>query len=270
MRQRGQRGEPVTRMLAETVKDLSRGDSGFTPQASLSVGCMTVVAQPVPVRDRHLLRRQLADESTWWRWLEEHMTATAGRARREAALHPDLGYVLVFTWSPFRGQWGSGCTTTGVERHSTGTGYEADVPRRGVFQLDESGGVRVSQNYIIHPPAAADRRVLAWGSLISGAPWTLALLDGILAEGGYRTDVAIGVHVDLMNTVPEEPADGVTGIARRIRESERQPYAGSDYEETSLVSLAELAGDLRGPLDRLFGQLLRAMGLGDLLAPPAR
>jgi hypothetical protein len=83
--------------------------------------------------------------------------------------------------------------------------------------------------------------------VISGALWTLALLDSILAEVGYRTDVEIGVHVDLMNTVPEEPADGVTGMARHTRESDRQPYAGSDYDETTLVSLAELDGDLRGP-----------------------
>ena len=272
MRQREERSERVSTMLAETVKDLSRGDRGFTPSASLACGSMTIVAEPVPVRDRHLLRRQLGNEANWRSWLDEHVRSATDGASARLIQGQGLTGMLPSGWSPFRGTLADGRTTTGVERQSTGRGNDPEIPVRGVVQLDETGAARVSQNHIIYPPRSDDRRVLAWPYVVAGALWTLALLDSITGEIGYRTDVAIAIHVDLMNTVPDELTnDTEAGHWRRGRltASQREPYPGAEYRETTVVSLAELGGDPRGPLDRLFGRLLRGMGLGDLLAPPA-
>ncbi|MCZ7420053.1 ATP-binding protein [Verrucosispora sp. WMMA2121] len=258
MRQREERANRVARSLDETVKDLSRGDRGFTPSASLFVGCFTLAAEPVPVRDQHLLAARLADNNSYSRWLEEHMEVAKDRAGRLIGLHQDLAQALYSGgWSPDRGVPRYARTMTGVERATTGEGHEPEIPVRDILAIDESGAVRLSSNYIIYPERGDDRRVLAWRTVLSAAVWTLGLLDSITAEAGYRAGVAIAVHVELMNTVPEEPADGVVGRARDIRASTRESYPGATYQGQTLVPLAEIGGDLRGAMDRLFGQMLR-------------
>jgi hypothetical protein len=266
IRQREDRTNRIREILAATAEAVR---PRMQPDSTPRVGWLTVVVEPVPIRDPFLLRAQLADNATYPTWLEKHIEAATDSMRQQLQTNPDLAREVPGNWSPQRGHWTHRRTATGVERSCTGTAH-TDTPLAGILAVDETGGIRLSYNYLVYGPAGGEsRKILCWQDLISAALWTFAFAANISAEAGSPTTLAAGVHVEGINDMyPGEPNDGTDGVRRLMRSRARDPIPTDIYDAVTQLSVAELTGDLRDAVDGLFGQLVRVMGLGDLLARP--
>jgi len=265
IRQRANQLDLVSAVLAATVDAVRpRMQPSDTPR----VGWVSVVAEPVPVRDPFLLRAPLADNATYPAWLRRHMEGASDAVLKQLATNTDWASEISSNWTPQRGHWSYRRTATGVEASCTGTAH-TDTPLAGVLAVDETGAVRLSYNYLVYGPTGGDqqRDIVCWQDLLGIAVWTLAFATAVAADAGVAVSLATGVHVEgIGGMYPGEPNDGADPLARRRRSAERDPIPTDVYDATTLVSVAELTGDLRDAVDRLFGRLVRVMGLGDLLA----
>jgi hypothetical protein len=238
------------------------------PEQTPRVGWVSVVVEPVPVRNPFLLRTPLAGNATYSAWLERHMEVATQTVLKQLATNTDWASEVPGNWTPRRGQWTYRRTGTGVEATCTGSAHTT-TPLAGVLGVDETGAVRLSYNYLVYGPAGGEQReIVCWQDLLGIALWTLSFAAGLAEEAGTVVPLAVGVHVEgIGGMYPGEPNDGVDELTRRRRRSrERDPIPTDVYDAVTTVSVAELSGDLRDAVDRLFGRLVRVMGLGDLLA----
>ncbi|MFE9656998.1 hypothetical protein [Micromonospora sp. NPDC006431] len=87
----------------------------------------------------------------------------------------------------------------------------------------------------------------------------LAVFAEVAERSGFRGVVGVGARLDGMFRVT------------RMREHSRRlwdspvPYPDDHYQRVTSATSVELRGDLTAVMDRLYGRLLRALGLGDML-----
>lgn len=86
----------------------------------------------------------------------------------------------------------------------------------------------------------------------------LSVFSALADHSGFAGTIGIGILIDNLRgaTPPQNP--------HRLRSSST-PYRDADYRQITSATTVELAGDLTSVMDRLYGQLLRSLGLGDPL-----
>ncbi len=136
---------------------------------------------------------------------------------------------------------------------------EAGAGRRIRLQLDEDGTIRLAVNNLADEVRGVRR--LDWHFAISTTVYVIGLFEQIRQEAGIQSALDIGVHLEHL-----------AGVVPRPLRGNEFPYAGSgygadSYRRTTRLALPEMDGDLTAGMERLWGPLLRPLGLGDRLRP---
>jgi hypothetical protein len=137
-------------------------------------------------------------------------------------------------------------------------------------EVVESGAVQVAAGPLIetdrHRTWQDSRPVLDYLRCLTIAVHTIALAAEIADHIGNQGTIGIGVVLDgVEGAWPEfvsgpDAANPMKWIFVRDRLA---PFRDPSYRQTTTATTVELAGDLTRVMDRLFGSLLRSLGLGD-------
>jgi hypothetical protein len=268
-RERDHAATHIGPVLQQATEDLE----ALLPHGINESGRVIIVAEPVPLRQQHLLRQQLADPE-WWRWLQDRVDAATERIRYEAVQTPALADLFSSYWTPFR----SGSRTT-QRLGSRGVAFrikplrddeatDPKAPYTASLEVEESGAIRLWFNEIVFQER--DRRGFDWRQLLCALLFALGLFNDIRTNAGARYAAAIGLRVEgLAGTHPRyEQVPGTSGP--QAGDFRTEPYPDGEYVGITEVTRTELDRNLANALDRLCGSLLRGYGLGDPLRPSQR
>ncbi|ONH62345.1 hypothetical protein CcI49_02910 [Frankia sp. CcI49] len=198
-------------------------------------------------------------KNDWWRWQREADTAAAAYVQTQGSRSSALATCLYGgTFSPL--EYLGGGTSQGRQPRGVAiTGAEATSGRRGFLHLDESGALKFTINGIIDKDR--NRRVLDWHFAVSATVYIVGMFDQIRQKSGQHGQLDVGVRLDRLNGVVPTPTS-----ADFFRWDSVTTYNASDYQRTARITVPEMDGDLTTAMDRLWGPLLRSVGLGDRLA----
>lgn len=229
-------------------------------------GRQVLLAQLSSLSRRPVLRRVFSSRKEWEKLLENHGKVAVERMATTLASMPHLDNLLISSWTPFTEPVSSTRTRQGGIR-ACGDGWPA---YRWALELDEDCTLRFSGNDIVFDGQKNFRsevppEFLHWRQLLTATVWLISLLREFV--GDAVGSVSIGVHLEGICGVYAEPLlePDYFGGNRGFRSWAEHPYPDSSYVAATQISAAELNGDLIGALDRLYGQLLRAMNIGEVL-----
>jgi hypothetical protein len=230
-------------------------------------GRLVITAVPIPLRRPDALRAELSDGGAN-RWFEARQKGAT--ARLETQLPSSVTVLLQ--------------RVTGWEWRLEGVRDETRVTNgiryvhfsRGActlaVEVAESGAVRVAAGSLVE----TDRRytwqdsrlVLDYLRCLTVAVHTIALAAEIADHIGNRGTIGIGVVLDGVEGAWPEliPGPDVTNPMKLMSARDRlAQFRDPSYRQTTSATTVELAGDPTRVMDRLFGSLLRSLGLGDPL-----
>lgn len=232
----------------------------FNKLPAPKVGRLVVVAEPSPPRRSDLLASDLArgDWTHWQREADRRAVAFVGdqddRSPRLAECLYSTGGVV----SPLEAMWGGvspGRTATGVVLRG-GPEDTAHGPG-GYLEVHESGALVLALNHL----TSWERSVglLDWHRLITSTVYMVAMFEQVCRKVGAHGAVDIGVVTDQLT--------GLRALDRRDAFHDLPPYEADEYRRTTRISVAEVEADLTPAMERLWGPLLRSLGLVDRLMP---
>ncbi len=275
------RGERTTRRLSDAevvrlhqARALEAGHMEKALEAAVqearalgdvSFGRLTIVAEPAPIRDADAMSHVYA-KNDWWRWQQAADTAAAeyvqDRGSRSAAL---AGCLYQGAFSPVA-MLGIGVQNRrhaqGVEVGRTGPGGESEP--NGYLRLYESGAFRLALTSFVHPKreysavSGKERRELDWHFLVSATVYAVGMFVQVRQKASFHRQLDIGVHVDgLTGVVPQSTESSLSRWGDATR------YSAKEYRRTTRITVQEMDGDPTAVMNRLWGPLLRSLGLGD-------
>lgn len=232
------------------------------PLDSQQVGTLVIVAEPSPVIRTDLMA-DVYGRHDWWRWQQTADQAAASFVREQDSKSPILARSLIDTpsFSPLqhlRGGTSHDRQPEGVRVHG-GLRGSTNGPR-GYLQLHESGALHLAIDTVTRWENR--QRVLQWYFVLTTSVYMVGLYNQVCRESGLLSAVDFGVHLsNLRDVVPQKPVDANDAFVRDRLSS----YQATTYQHTTRITTPELAGDLTAAMERLWGPLLRAFGLGDRL-----
>ena len=253
---RAGQADHVERTLTAAVTD---AQSGLMPNSGKE-GRLVVVAEPAPIRRTDLMA-DVYGPNNWWRWYE----VADARAAQFVQIQDDRSPVLaecLYAGGPF-------------SPFSSYRGSEADRQPRGVMvtigantsggfdgylQLDESGALRLGVSKFIRWERSTS--VLDWHFAISASVYIVGMYQQVCEKSGIQSQLDMGICMDeLQGVVPSPPSDRHGRQAWDLVSS----YANQSYRATTRLTVPEMTGDLTRAMERVWGPLLRPLGLGDRL-----
>jgi len=222
-------------------------------------GVLTVVCEPAPFK-REGLMTPVYQRHDWRKWLQE-----ADKAAAEYVRAQDVRSQFLTKWIYGGGPFSPLERLSGGINHvrqPDGVAAEAMDERlhgrQGFLRLDESGSLNLAVNKIIDPQQS--RRIFDWYFTTSTTLYLIGLFQEVCRESGLGSTLDVGVQVTkLADAVPMPPSN------RFFPFDGLYTYQANEYKRTTRVTVQEMEGDLASAIDRLWGPLLRAMGLGDYL-----
>jgi hypothetical protein len=244
--------------IEQTLDDAIADTGRMLPEDSPKVGRLVIVAEPAPVHDPDLMAEVYAP-GDWWRWAKDAESAAAEFVRLQDDNSPRLAECLYTgSFSPLaRG----GTTTDRQDR-----GVVLRVPkgtisgRAGYLELDESGAVRLALNNLF--TLERNTSVLDWHMVLSSTVFVVGIFQQICNKAGVRSQLDVGVYLDNLADALPRPLPGRHGIPAW---DEVNAYPAESYRGTTRITAPEMDGDLTAAMERLWGRMLRGMGLGDRL-----
>jgi hypothetical protein len=246
--------------------DLTDAVDAFGAAISSDQGRLVITAVPIPLRRPHALRAELSDEGAT-RWLETWQRAATERVRSQ---HDDLDSALRHhiyrDW-----EWHVVGTRHGI-RVTNGIRFEYVIGQTCTLAVEvvESGAVRVAAGPLVETDlrhtSQDSRLVLGYLRCLTVAVHTIALAAEIVDHVGSRGTIGIGVLLDgVEGAWPElAPSRDLTNHMEWIVARDRlAQFRDPSYRQTTAATTVELADNLTRVMDRLFGSLLRSLGLGD-------
>lgn len=233
------------------LRDLDRAwrkgqDRGF------GASTLTVAVTPTVVVQRELLRDELAGGQSWLSEVVRSAEANVRAIPNDSALG---GLVWSDAQLPFSSRSG-GPVPDGF---AFTYGHGDDVA--SYLEVSESGAVVLgSRDLVTDVPGYPDYgKTLDQFKAVTFTAIALAVFVEICRRSGLRTTVNAGVLLD-----------GLKGAKRQRQHTrpgwdERPPYPDDRYQRTTAATSAELAAELTPAMDRLYGPLTRALGMGDPL-----
>lgn len=223
-------------------------------------GRLVVVVEPAPIRRADLMADVYA-QNDWWKWQQQADVIAAKFVEEQDTRSPVLAECLYGggPFSPLARGLGSS-----QSRQPHGVMIKLGGPpggeMRGYLQLDETGAMRFGTSQLIRWERS--QRVLDWHFAISSTVYMVGMFAQVCKKAGLRSQFDIGIFLDdLQGVIPQSipSRDGVAAWTQVV------PYSDQQYRRTTRVTVPEMTGDLTGVMERLWGQLLRPMGLGDKL-----
>lgn len=219
---------------------------------------LTIAITPLPVLQPELLRDELSSGD---QWLDAVTTAAQDRVRSISNDSPVAALLHTDPRFPFSSR--NGLPTPGGRAFR----YNGRESCLAYLEVSESGAVALSVPDVTDAAGIArDRpeyeKVINQYEAATYAALTLAVFSEAAERSGFRGIVGIGLHLSGML--------GVTAMRERRPGSwdTSVPYPDTHYQRTTSATSVELRGDLTPVMDRLYGRLLRALSLGDMLRRP--
>ncbi|MFI2652531.1 helix-turn-helix domain-containing protein [Micromonospora fulviviridis] len=221
----------------------------------LGSSTLAVAVTPSVVLQPELLRDQLAGGQSWLNEVIRSAEANVRAIPNDSALGQ---LVWADAHLPFVSRSGGPVPDGFAFTYSHGD----DVA--SYLEASESGAVvLVSRDLVTDVPGYPDYgKVLDQFKAITFTAIALAVFVELAQRSGLRTTVNVGVLLD-----------GLKGAKRQRQHSrpgwdERIAYPDGRYQRTTAATSAELAENLTPAMDRLYGPLTRALGMGDPLRQP--
>lgn len=241
------------------TRDLSRARE---TAAGLGFGdaALTLTITPIPARRPDLVRDKLS-AGGWQAWLQTMTDAAETRARTldsASRLAP-----LVYRDRGFSFSSRNGLPIPGGRSFR----YNGSTDCHLALEVFDSGAVTlfardVTAEYPLFHGSDQHEKVVDHLEAISYTFLGLAVFSALADHAGFQGTAGIGLHLDgLRDAMPPRRSSG--GFR-----SDGVPYRDNSYQRLTSATTIELAGDLTPVMDRLYGRLLRALGLGDPLRPP--
>jgi len=222
-------------------------------------GRLIIVAEPAPVHRTDLMADVYAPND-WWRWQQEAHVGAAQFVQHQDEGSPALAECLCGgLFSPFYRYSGTqpGRQPRGV---MITAGPQAPENFDGYLQLDESGALRLAVSKFLR--WERNTWVLDWQFVISASVYLIGMFEQVCETSGIRRQLGKGIYMDeVKDVVPHPPKDENRRLAWDLVSS----YANQSYQATTRITLPEMTGDLTQAMERLWGPLLRPLGLGDKL-----
>lgn len=246
--------------LRQVEQDLTARELEKAQQDAIASGIdqpsLMVAITPTPVRRQELLRDELAS-STWNTWLAGITQTAEQRARNLNATSPVAS--LVYSQRGFPYQSRHGVTVPGgrsFQHHDRdGCQLTLEVFESGKTILVAQG---VVGSFNTWPGGEETEKVFDHEVAATYTFLALSVFSALADHSGFMGTIGVGVLIDNLRGArpPQNP--------HRFRSSST-PYRDASYRQITSATTVELSGDLTGVMDRLFGQLLRSLGLGDPL-----
>ncbi|WP_130337714.1 hypothetical protein [Micromonospora kangleipakensis] len=225
--------------------------------AALDLGpsTLTVAIAPIPVIRHELVRDELADGN---RWLGEVTNAAQDRVRRIGDDSPLAPLVMQNASFPFSSRNGYATPNGYVFR------YNSREDSYAFLEVAESGAVSLVVRDVTAAAAIGrDRpeyeKVINQYEAATFTALALAVFAEVAERSGFRGIVGVGLRLDGMLTVTPMREQSHRIWDRPV------PYPDDHYQRVTSATSVELDGDLTAVMDRLYGRLLRPLGLDDML-----
>lgn len=226
-------------------------------ELGLGASALVVAVTPTPLLRPEIIRDELASGS-WQSWLSDIIETAEARAR---ALDGNLPLAqLVYSQRGLSFTSRNGVPVPGGRSFR----YNGSDGCHLVLEVFDSGAVTLAARGIVgkyptHRGSEEQELILDQNEAITYTFLGLAIFSGLAQHAGLRCTAGIGLHIDgLHGAVPQRPpSHGFWSSA--------VPYRDQTYQRVTSATTVELAGDLTGVLDRLYGNLLRGLGIGDPL-----
>jgi hypothetical protein len=246
--------------IEQTLDDAIADASRLLPKDSAKVGRLVVVAEPAPVQHSDLMA-EVYERRDWWQWVGTAETAAAEYIRLQDDNSPALAGCLYR--GPFSPLQIRGGTEPGRQERGVVVGggpNDTTSGRSGYLQLDDSGAIRLALNNLL----ARERNtsVVDWHMVLSPTVFVIGMFQQICDQAGLRSQLDTGVYLDNLTDVLPRPPIGRHGAPAW---NEVEPYHAASYRSTTRVTTPEMDGDLTAAMERLWGRMLRGMGLGGRL-----
>ncbi len=222
--------------IEQTLDDAIADADRLLPEDSAKVGRLVIVAEPAPVQ-RPDLMAEVYERGDWWQWARTAESAVAEYIRLQDDNSPALaGCLYTGPFSPM--QIRGGTTPDRQDRGVVLRGGPTDTTSgsAGYLELDESGAIRLAVNNLVAVVWERNASVLDWHMVLSSTVFVTDVLPRPL----------LGRH--------GAPAWG-----------EVNAYQAGSYRSTTRITTPEMDGDLTAAMERLWGRMLRGMGLGGRL-----
>lgn len=279
IRARGTWDEAAEGWLADLLEPLRKDPSHQFHEAESIVLSIAVMPRPA---SRELLSLTMGDLTSLWKWVGDVLKDGAEAAQALVAACPVLDRkVARETFGAYRGSSQPTRTPSGImakfdfdgeiltpKRRLASNESQKKLRRRGVLEIAESGAIRLTHNHLasLVGPSTDPKRCFAWQEAIGLVLASVATSHRLITQAGAAADLAVALEIQgLEGAYPVEPWDDLDGLRRDMRSSERDPYTENTFRAATLWSQQELKRAPHLPLDRMFGQLLRSMGLGNVL-----
>jgi hypothetical protein len=248
--------------------ELAAAVDTFSATIGSDPGRLVAIAVPIPVQRPHALRAELSGHGAS-QWLDDRQKAATERARAQVdASATDLKQQIYRNW-----EWYVSGSRHGV-RVTNGVRFEyfAGQTRTFVVEVAESGTVGVAAAHLVtsrdHRAGAGTRPEMDQLRAMTITLHTIVLAAEIADQMGSRGTIGIGVAFDGVKDAWLELVGGpdAANPMKWMQARDRlAPYRDANYRQTTMATTTELSGDLTPVIDRLFGSLLRSVGLGDPL-----
>jgi Putative DNA-binding domain len=252
--------EWIERALNDAIADADN----LLPRDSAQVGRLVIVAEPVPIRRLDLMAEVYARRD-WWRWAEAAESSAAEYVRLQDENSPALAESLWSgSFSPLR-QVRGGTAPARQDRGVVRRGGPTDTTsgRAGYFELDEPGAIRLALNNLF--TWERNTSVLDWHMALSSTVFVIGMFQQICNEAGLHSQLDVGVYLDNLADALPRPPLGRWGAPAW---DQVNAHRAESYRSTTRITNAEMEGDLTAATERLWGRMLRGMGLGDQLRVP--
>jgi len=251
-----------TERIEQTLKEASADAHQQLPGDSAKVGRLVIVAEPAPVQ-RGDLMAEVYSPNDWWRWGEEAASAAAEYIRLQNDRSLGVSQCLYgMAWSPLR-------QIRDITPHRQDRGVmwrrhpRDSSSRDGYLRLDESGAIRLAMDHLF--TIERNTSILDWYMALSSTVFVIGMYQQICNKAGVRSQLDVGVHLEGLTNVLPQPPIGAWGVPAW---DEVNAYPSARYWSTTRITTQEMDGDLTSAMERLWGRLLRGMGLGDRLRTP--
>ncbi|MGS2615156.1 AlbA family DNA-binding domain-containing protein [Micromonospora sp. LZ34] len=218
---------------------------------NLGPSTLTVAITPAPVLQPEILRDQLARGLPW---LDPVTQSAEARLRGLSGESP----LAKLVWRDAHLPFGSLTATPVPDGFALIYGGKQpslllEVSESGAVALVSSDNVGENQGYPDYGKFLDHFKVFTFTAM------ALAVFSEVAQQAGLRAPVNVGVRLDGLKDAKPQRANRSTVWDNRV------PYPEVCYRRTTGATPAELAEDLAPVMDRLFGPLTRALGLGDPL-----
>jgi hypothetical protein len=248
--------------IEQTLEEADRRLGLTIPLDEAGVGRLLVVAEPAPIGRPDLMADTYSGPD-WFRWQQNADNAAAAYVQSQDARSAVLAECLYSgPFSPLRQVRGG----TAPSRQASGVLVRggprtASEDRSGSLELDESGALCLGINNFI----ALERNlsVLDWHFVISSTVYMVGMFLQVCETSGVRSQLDMGVFLRDVHRAVARPPIGRHGAPDWA--SVEHGYPAGLYRRTTRITIAELDGDLAPAMERLWGPLLRSLGLGGRL-----